>query len=85
MRVALIILLVLSTGCPTDDCTPNETRCYSNASQICGSDQRWRTFATCPEIGPEWVCCWQGGDPDAGVPAGHTCLPNDECPEGDGP
>jgi len=76
----LLISMLFLTGCPKpDDCTPNETRCYLNRAQICGSDQRWRTFMDCEELGGtmiDWTCCLQEGD--GTIPAGHTCL--ERCP-----
>jgi len=85
MRTFLVLVLLLS-GCPMpDDCTPAETRCFNNRAQICGSDQRWRTFLDCEELGGQmidWTCCWMPEDVELGVPAGCTCVEGAGCPEG---
>jgi hypothetical protein len=85
LRLVALVIPVLLSGCPKpDDCTPNETRCYNNSAQICGTDQRWRTFMNCTELGGQmldWSCCWQPGDPEEGVPAGCTCIEGVECRE----
>ena len=66
MRFVLpaLVLLFVAPGCPTDSCTPNDTRCVDNRVQICGSDQRWRLLEDCEELGGatiDWACCWQPG------------------------
>lgn len=74
----LLLLLPLSLGCPMpDDCTPLDTRCLGGNAQICGSDQRWRTFVKCPTLGENWVCCWSEGIEE--VPSGHSCFMPDQC------
>lgn len=91
MRTVLLSLacfVLAGAACPHDDCTPAETRCFENRAQICGSDQRWRVFEDCEEIGgveADWTCCWQPGNLDEGIPEGHTCLPGCECPADDVP
>lgn len=85
MRVLIVLSLVLaavfSSGCPTDSCTPNETRCLGNQAEICGSDQNWRMFMDCDDLGsPGWTCCWLPADPTLDMPAGHGCIEG-PCPE----
>lgn len=76
MRNLLVLFLVFTVGCPElDYCVPNETRCFDNQAQICGSDQRWRTFLDCTELDPgDWVCCKVPEDPESGTPEGYTCV-----------
>lgn len=73
-----LIFFVLLCGClpPVDDCTPNETRCWINEAQICGSDQRWRTFLDCGTLGEGevWSCCQMPADEEDGIPAGCGCT-----------
>lgn len=82
--VPLFLVSLVLAGCPTDECTPNETRCYLNRAEICGSDQRWRAFMDCEELGIDWICCWMEEDLDGGIPAGHGCIEGRECPAVDG-
>lgn len=90
MRFVVVLLFLVPlvlAGCPTDDCMPNETRCYGNRAEICGSDQRWRVFLDCEELGGamiDWTCCWLEEDFDGGIPAGHGCIESRECPPVDG-
>jgi hypothetical protein len=88
MRLFVLLFVpALVFSCPLpDDCTPNETRCSRSNAQICGSDQRWRTYMNCSDLGGtmiDWTCCWSPGDELEGVPAGHTCLQGTACPGGE--
>ncbi len=76
MRVLTCLLVLMLSGCPTPVCDPTETRCSGATAEICGSDGLWRVLMDCAPEGMN--CCWVEADPDAGIPSGHTCLP--ECP-----
>ena len=82
LSLVFLVVLVLLSGCPMpDDCTPADTRCYLNNAQICGSDQRWRTFMNCNELGGEmidWTCCMLPAED--GVPEGCGCREGRGCP-----
>lgn len=78
MRLLIPVVLLLA-GCPTPVCEPMETRCNGQTAEICGSDGIWRVLMECEPEG--MVCCYMPQD-DAGMPSGHTCLP--ECAEADG-
>ena len=85
-RLVAVSLLWLVTGCPaSEQCTPLETRCQVNVAEICGGDQHWQAFEDCQQTsqqsGQLFSCCFQAGD-DAGTPAGHTCLPDNQCEGG---
>jgi hypothetical protein len=72
----LPLFAILFSGCPTDPCTPLDTRCVRTRAEICGSDGVWRTMMDCEAEG--MVCCWMAADLDLGIPEGYSCLP--ECP-----
>lgn len=72
----LTILILLATGCPTDPCMPNTTRCPAerNVAEICSADGEWLLLLDCDDLGVEgWKCCR--------TVEGCTCLPegDEEC------
>lgn len=84
LRSALgLLVAVCLTGCPSETCTPLETRCNGAVAEICGDDQRWQAFEDCAQVsqqsGQAFSCCYQAGDDDAGLPGGHTCVPDNQC------
>lgn len=87
VRIYYIVVFLAGTlvglACENDNCTVSNTRCSLNRAEICGSDHNWHINLNCNELGGEtvdWICCYIEEDPDAGVPAGHMCLPGRECP-----
>lgn len=72
LALALIVVLILLTGCPTPVCVPTETRCQDQSAEICGSDGQWRTLMDC---GPEaMTCCFLEADDEVGIPEGYSCM-----------
>jgi len=70
---ALVLLALLVTGCPRQQCLVQDTRCVGQRAEICTAGGEWHPLADCAAAGGQ---CALAHDEVNGTPVeGHACVP----------